>query len=91
MEYNYKIIYSYERGYGNINMIFEKRIIDYQDIKELEWKIRKKINVNAHIINYKLINKEKKKESRFDKMEALEYLKYLKNVVDKWTKEVSLK
>lgn len=88
MQYCYMILYAYEKGYASTEIVFDKRIIDYQDIKEIEWKIRKKINVHAHILNYKLIKKLPKKESRFDKMETFEYLEYLRNVVNKWREKI---
>ena len=89
MEYYYLVSYAYENGFAMGYVELDKKIISYQELKEIEWRIyqAKGRKIHPHILNYKLINTKPVKEKKIDIMEAEDYMRFLKTVVDNWRKE----
>ena len=89
MNYYYMVIYSHENGYGMFYIERDKKIAYNQNIKEIEWEIYKAKgrNIHPHILDYRLVKSEPKKETRLDTMEAEDYMLYMKKVVENWKKE----
>ena len=89
MKYCYCVSYSHENGYAMGYVELDKKIISYQEIKEMEWKIyqEKKRQIHPHILNYRLINEIPTKEKKIDIMEAEDYMNFLKSVVENWKRK----
>lgn len=88
MEYYYLVVYSFENGYGSVEVTRKTVIINFEDLREIEKQLNKKNGFQTHIINYTFIGSKQIQEDKSETMDSKEYLEYLKEKVDNWLKEV---
>lgn len=88
MEYYYLVVYSFENGYGSVEVTRKTVIINFEDLREIEKQLNKKNGFQTHIINYTFIGSKQIEENKSETMDSKEYLEYLKGKVDGWLEEV---
>lgn len=88
MEYYYLVVYSFENGYGSVEVTRKTVIINFEDLREIEKQLNKKNGFQTHIINYTFIGSKQIQENKSETMDSKEYLEYLKERVDSWLEEV---
>ena len=91
MEYYYLVVFSHERGYGSAEITRNKKIIGFEDLREIEAHLNKEQGYKHHIINYTFVGSREVNESKFETMDSKEYLEYLKERVCNWIEEMKNK